>query len=54
MEYEKIGFSLHELAGRTLQALAPQAAAKKTLNWNWTFRQTYRTCALATPAGCVR
>ncbi len=29
MELETIGFSLHDLAGRTLQSLASQAAAKK-------------------------
>jgi signal transduction histidine kinase/DNA-binding response OmpR family regulator len=28
MELEMIGFSLHDMVGRTLQALAPQAAAK--------------------------
>jgi signal transduction histidine kinase/DNA-binding response OmpR family regulator len=29
MELESIGFSLHDMASRTLQTLAPQAAAKK-------------------------
>jgi two-component system sensor histidine kinase/response regulator len=29
MELEMIGFSLHDMFGRTLQALAPQAAAKR-------------------------